>query len=109
MKFKVNTREIYLSLATCFTQTKSPKWLLKRAVKFSYVRVLMMLLRELPDEVPTQLWDPSRAPSNALVPNYREVMAPQRKITHTRSRAQGWGSERPLVRVPLRVHQQCDG
>lgn len=59
MKFKVNTREIYLSLATCFTQTKSPKWLLKRAVKFSYVRVLMMLLRELPDEVPTQLWIPA--------------------------------------------------
>lgn len=43
----------------------------------------MMLLRGLPDEIPTQLWDPSRAPSNAFIPSYREAMALQRKITHT--------------------------
>lgn len=33
-----------------------------------------MDLRELPDEIPTQLWDPSRAPSHPLIPNYRDVL-----------------------------------
>lgn len=56
-----------------------------------------MILRELLAKIPAQLWGPSRAPSNAPIHDYRQVMAPRGKITHTWMTAQGWGSETPLL------------
>lgn len=53
---------------------QEPKVVTEKSGKFSCRRVLVMVLRELPDEIPTQLWDPRRAPSNPLIPNYRDVL-----------------------------------